>query len=149
MQAYADKNQENKSHLLANSISERNSGSKSTLQFVDNRSEAIQIRKLQEKADNYSHKNSFQFVENRLKVAQIKRIQNLVYLSIQFDGHRPVVGMTIDYQNNNYTVQVSAPNNPEITIHRPPNNAVHINWQTADFTINRQDSAQDHDLRRG
>lgn len=52
MNTHADKTQENKSQSMANAVSQKQSSSESTVQFVDNRPEAIAQRKLQEMANN-------------------------------------------------------------------------------------------------
>lgn len=52
MNTHADKMQENKSQSVANEVSQKQSGSESTFQFVDNRPEAVAQRKLQEMANN-------------------------------------------------------------------------------------------------
>lgn len=52
MQAHADKNQENKDKAVANTVSQKKSDIKSAFRFVDNRSEFIAQRKLQEAANN-------------------------------------------------------------------------------------------------
>lgn len=83
MQIHADKNQENKDISVANAVSQKKSGYKSTFQFVDNRSEAIQMRKIQEMTNNHSKKNSFQFLDNRPEVAQMKRLQEMANNSLK------------------------------------------------------------------
>jgi len=52
MHTHADKTQENKNQSVANTVSQKQGGSRSSLQFVDNRPEAIMQRKLQEMANN-------------------------------------------------------------------------------------------------
>jgi hypothetical protein len=52
MNTYTDKTQESKRQSVANSVSQKQSSSKSTFQFADNRPEAIAQRKLQEMANN-------------------------------------------------------------------------------------------------
>lgn len=52
MNTYADKKQENKSQSVANAASQKQNGVASTFQFVDNRPKAVQLRKLQEIANN-------------------------------------------------------------------------------------------------
>lgn len=52
MNTYADKTQDNKRHSSADVFSHKQTGSKAPFQFVDNRSEAVAQRKLQEMADN-------------------------------------------------------------------------------------------------
>lgn len=52
MNTHAEKKQDNKSQSVANALSQKRSGGKSTFQFVDNRPEAIAQRQLQEMANN-------------------------------------------------------------------------------------------------
>ena len=52
MNTHADKTQENKSQTVAAETSQTQSGGESTFQFVDNRPEAVEQRKLQEMANN-------------------------------------------------------------------------------------------------
>jgi hypothetical protein len=52
MNTHADKTQKNKSYSVANAFTQKQSGGKSTFQFVDNRPETIAQRKLQEMANN-------------------------------------------------------------------------------------------------
>lgn len=54
MNTHADKTQENKNQSVANEVSQKQSGGKSTFQFIDNRPEAIAQKKLQEMANNSS-----------------------------------------------------------------------------------------------
>ena len=83
MPTHADKNQENKSKAVANAASQKKSDSKSAFQFKDNQPEAIQMRKFQEMANNYTQKNSLQFVDNQSEVTQMKRLQGLTNNSPQ------------------------------------------------------------------
>lgn len=52
MNTHADKKQENKRQSVANAVSQKQRGSESTFQFVDNRPEAVAQRNLQELANN-------------------------------------------------------------------------------------------------
>jgi len=52
MNTHADKTQENKRQSVANEVSQKQNGGRSTFQFMDNRPEAIAQRKLQEMVDN-------------------------------------------------------------------------------------------------
>lgn len=65
----------NKSRAIANAVTQRQKSNESTFQFVDNRSEVIQMRKLQEMANNSTKKNSLQFVDNRTESIQMRRLQ--------------------------------------------------------------------------
>lgn len=67
---------------------------------------------------------------------------------IQRRGHRPALNSQVRYQGHVWNVTASAANNPQITIHRAPNHTVHLQWATANFTIIRANTAQDHDLRQ-
>ncbi len=58
MNTHADKTQGNKSHSVANTVSQKQNNSESTFQFVDNRPEAIAQRKLQSIATEWSLKNN-------------------------------------------------------------------------------------------
>lgn len=137
MHTYAHKKPENQNQSGDSHLSRDKKNAQAPFPFQDNRPEALAHRKRQEAA-NHSPVAS-----------QLKRLQNLPSEPLQFAGHRPAVDMTINYQGNDWTVFVSAPNNPQISIRRPPNHTQPINWQTANFTINRQNNDQDHDLRRG
>ncbi len=67
MQTHADKNQENQSRAIANTVSQNKSNSKSTFEFVDNRPETIAQRKLQVMANNSPQVNqlrAFQEMSN-------------------------------------------------------------------------------------
>lgn len=52
MNTHINKAQENKNQLVPNIVSQKQNGSKSTFQFVENRPEAIAQRKLQEMANS-------------------------------------------------------------------------------------------------
>ncbi len=52
MQTHADKNQENQSRAVANTVPQKKNDGKPTYQFVDNRPEAVAHRRLQEMANN-------------------------------------------------------------------------------------------------
>lgn len=68
MNTHADKTQRNKSQSVANEISQKQSGcGESTFQFADNRTEAVEQRKLQVMANNSSQAQQlgvFQKMEN-------------------------------------------------------------------------------------
>lgn len=62
MHTHADKTQKNKSHLVANAVTQKQRDGESTFQFVDNRPKAIAQRKLQEMAnDSPQAKQAAQF----------------------------------------------------------------------------------------
>jgi|GEM_PF-6533024 len=63
MNTHADKTLENKRQTVANSVSQKRGGGKSTFQFVDNRPEVVAQRKLQE------------IMNNSPKVQQLKTFQ--------------------------------------------------------------------------
>lgn len=52
MNIHVDKTENNKSHAVANAVSQKQNGGESSFQFADNRPEAIAQRKLQEMANN-------------------------------------------------------------------------------------------------
>jgi len=54
MNTYADKTQENKSKSVANSVAQKKSNVKQGFGFVDNRTELVAQRKLQEMTNNFS-----------------------------------------------------------------------------------------------
>lgn len=104
MQTHADKSEENKGQSVATEASQVQSGGECTFQFVDNRPEAIQMRKSQEMANNYTKKNLFQFVDNRPEVAQMKRLQELANNSPQVKQAVQLPAMA-----NNYSAQQQNP----------------------------------------
>lgn len=65
MNTHADKTQENKRQSVASPVSQKKISNESAFQFVDNRPEAIQMRKLQEMANNSS------------KVSQLRALQDM------------------------------------------------------------------------
>ncbi|PHN02175.1 hypothetical protein [Flavilitoribacter nigricans] len=65
MNIYTDKTQENKNQSVAGCIFQKQSSSKSTFQFIDNRSQVFQKRKFQEMANNHIQKNPLQYIDNR------------------------------------------------------------------------------------
>lgn len=71
MNIHADKMQENKSHSVANALSKKQSDGVSTFQFVDNRPEVVDQRKLQEMANN------------SLSVTQLRTFQDMANNSPQ------------------------------------------------------------------
>jgi hypothetical protein len=87
MNTHADKTQENKSQSVANEVSQKQSGSESFFQFVDNRPEAIEQRKLQEMANNSPRAKQLKaFQKNEVpngqetihrKVSPLQRKENL------------------------------------------------------------------------
>ena len=83
MNTHADKKQENKSQSVAKEVSQKQSGSESTFQFVDNRPEAVAQRKLQEMANNnpqVSQLRAFQDMANNSpqakQAAQLQAMAN-------------------------------------------------------------------------
>tara|TARA_R100000656_G_scaffold121302_1_gene96181 strand:+ start:1801 stop:2541 length:741 start_codon:yes stop_codon:yes gene_type:complete len=77
MNTYADKTQENKSQSVASAVSEKQGGSGSTFQFVDNRPEAIQMLQFQEVANNNTQENTLQFVDNRPRAIIQRKLQEI------------------------------------------------------------------------
>ena len=83
MNTHADHTQDDKSKAVANSLSEKESSSELSFQFVDNRPEAIAQRKLQELADNspqVKQLRAFQKIANKSpqvkKAAQFQAMAN-------------------------------------------------------------------------
>ena len=75
---HADKNQENKRRVASNrsnagQVKNDQKHNASASQLVDNSSEAIQIPKLQEIANNLAKLKSLQFVNNQPEVVQMKQ----------------------------------------------------------------------------
>ena len=73
MNNHVDKRQENKSQSIANEVSQKQSSTESTFQFVDNRPKAVAQRKLQEMANNsqqVSQLRAFQDMANNSPQAQ-------------------------------------------------------------------------------
>lgn len=62
-------------------------------------------------------------------------------------NHLPSTGAIIRYMGELWTVQVSRPQNPTISIWRSPNHNIHIPWRTAPFTIIRTNNLNDYDMR--
>jgi hypothetical protein len=91
MNTHADKTQENKGQSVANAVSQSESSSESIFQFVDNRPEAIQMRKLQEMANNSPQaKQAAQlqamadnYSAKQLQTMQLKSFQDLAINSTQ------------------------------------------------------------------
>jgi hypothetical protein len=79
MHTHADKIQENKSHSVANAVSQKHIGGESAFQFVDNRPEAIAQRKLQDIAIN-SH-----------QVMRLKAMQEMVNSTPQHTIQRRLI----------------------------------------------------------
>ncbi|MCI4671743.1 MAG: DUF4157 domain-containing protein [Bacteroidia bacterium] len=81
MNTYADKSQEKKSQSVANTVSQKKSSGDSTLQFVDNRPEAIAQRKLQEMTNNSSRVSQLrafqEIADNSPQVKQAAQLQEM------------------------------------------------------------------------
>ena len=75
MYKHAEKSHKKKNRLLANTFSQKQNGSKSTFQLVDNRPEAIQMQKFKEIANNHSQKNSLQFMNNRSEAVAERKMK--------------------------------------------------------------------------
>jgi len=86
MSIYADKNQENKSNATANSTMQRQSASKSTLEFVDNRVETITQRKLQEIANSKTLQNTPENVTQYMSWQESKSLDPDDYQDPVADG---------------------------------------------------------------
>lgn len=92
MNTHADKTQENKSQSVANELSQKQNGSESTFQFVDNRPEAIAQRKLQE------------MVNYRSRVSQLSSFQDMANNSPQAKQAAPLRAKA-----DNHTAQKQQP----------------------------------------
>lgn len=79
MSSHADKTRENKSQSVANEVARKQSGEKSTFQFVDNRPEAIAQRELQEMADSSPQAMSMQAVQQMADNSTQSQKQALAY----------------------------------------------------------------------
>ena len=73
MNNHTDKTQENKTHSVANRVTQKLNGSESTFQFIDNRPEVVLQKKVQEMANN-SHQASQQNTIQRLIDTTIQRM---------------------------------------------------------------------------
>lgn len=86
MNSYADKNQENKSNATVNSKTQGQSPSKPTLEFVDNRPEAITQRKLQEMANSKTLQNTPAHVRQYMSWKESKSLDPSDYQDPASDG---------------------------------------------------------------
>jgi hypothetical protein len=66
---------------------------------------------------------------------------------LQRAAHRPEQGSRVRYAGHTWNVTISAINSPNIRLHRPPNHTVNLAWAQANYTIVRDNDANDHDLR--
>lgn len=71
MQAYADKKRDNQSASTIASAKDEEKRDSSAFQHIDNRPEAVQMRKSQEIANNKTKKNFVRLVDNRPTLAQV------------------------------------------------------------------------------
>jgi hypothetical protein len=153
MNTHADRTPENKNRSVSTERSQKPSGDNSTFEFIDNRPEVGVQRKLKEMVNNSPRTmqlRAFQdMADNSLQAKQPSYFQSIKPVNpvIQRAPHRPDQGTNIRYLGQIWTVIVSAINNPQITIRRAPNNTQHIDWAAANYTIIREDTDQDHDLR--
>ncbi len=83
MYKHAEKSNEKKNQLLANTFSQKQNSVKSPFELVDNRPEAIQMQKFQEIANNHSQKNSLQLMNNRPEAVAQRKMQNMMKKSSQ------------------------------------------------------------------
>jgi hypothetical protein len=95
MNIHADKTRENRSQSVANNLSQKNSDSESTFQFVDNRPEAIAQRKLQDMANNSpqgSQLKAYQDMDNtgqkNKQAAQLPTVQLMMNGGDQQQGQQ-------------------------------------------------------------
>ncbi|MES2332099.1 MAG: hypothetical protein V4539_20995 [Bacteroidota bacterium] len=87
MNIYADKTQKNKSQSVANGIIQKRGDSESTIQFIDNRPEAVAQRKLQELANSRSQ--VYQLQRDDEGVSFIKNSGFLRGTDGLFASHKP------------------------------------------------------------
>lgn len=66
---------------------------------------------------------------------------------LQRAAHRPEQGSRVRYAGHTWNVALSAIDNPNIRLQRPPNHIVNLAWAQANYTIVRDNNANDHDLR--
>ena len=78
MHTHTDKIQENKSQSIANAFVQKQSGSKSIFQFVDNRPEVLQLNKIQ------------QLVNNNKKVGQLTQLKSIANEYVKKDVDHPI-----------------------------------------------------------
>ena len=78
MHTHTGKTQENKSQSLADFFVQKQSGSKSIFQFVDNRHEVLQLNKIE------------QLVNNSKKVRQLKQLQSIANKHVKKDFDHPI-----------------------------------------------------------
>lgn len=87
MNMHADKSQENNKQSVGHAETQKQSGGASTVQFVDNRPEAIAQRKLQEMVDNsHQAQQAAQLqamANNSPQVSQLKAVQRMINNSTQ------------------------------------------------------------------
>jgi hypothetical protein len=97
------------------------------------------------KKENALQRQKKQDEEHKARPVTVLGIEGHV---VQRAGHRPKQNTQVRYQGLIWTVQKSAPNNPQITLHRQPNHTVNLQWAQANYTIIRENTEQDHDLRQ-
>jgi len=112
MNTHADKKQENKNQSVANETSQKQRGSESTLQFVDNRPEAIAQRKLHELANNspqVSQLKAFQDMADNYSSKQKHPIQRkfspVIQRITEEDSRQAVYNIRDSAGRHGYTVE--------------------------------------------
>lgn len=145
MKAHRERTSENEYRAAAVRHSQNPAASEPAFGFADRRPGAVAQKRLQEAINK---RPSAGRLHNNSKSAQPgqSRLVNPAGSLVQRAPHRPTQGSQIRYQGQVWDVQVSGLNNPNISIHRG-NHTVHIPWATSNFTIIRQNTNQDHDLR--
>ena len=88
MYEQVEKTQDKKSQSVANAVSQRQNSRASTFQFVDNRSEAIQMRKLQELANNSSQVKQLRAFQNRAIASSVAQKKSDVKQGFGFVDNR-------------------------------------------------------------
>ena len=89
MYSQAEKPKENKSSVVANAVSQRQNSSENTFQFVDNRPEAIQMRKLQEKANNSPQVTQLRAFQSRALANSVAQKKSNGKQGFGFEDNRP------------------------------------------------------------
>jgi hypothetical protein len=146
MKMRSERKSDKEYHSAANDSFQRQRDSEPAASFVDRRPGTVAQQKLQEAISNGPSLRQLRSGGQLAQGLQSQPAQSSSAVA-QRAPHRPDQGAQIRYQGNIWTVQVSHINNPQITIRRAPNHVLHLNWAAADYTILRQNNAQDHDLR--
>ena len=83
MPTHTDKSQESQNSAVAHAISQQRSSDGASMQFIDNRPEAIQMRKAQEVMRNHNHRTTLQFEDNRPEAIAQRKLRSTGKESLQ------------------------------------------------------------------